>query len=246
VWYQYSPSWHGKYPQKHLAHFTGKLQVDGYAGFEPLFVPAKPGVAARVEEVSCMAHARRHFFEVYDALKSPLAREAIDRIDALYDIEEHIRGGSPESRRAARQEYAVPLLNEMHAWITESLSQIDSKSDLAEAFRYSLNRWEALCRYTQDGRLEVDNLIAERSIRGMGIGRRNFLFFGSDSGGERAAIIYSLIESCKLNRIDPQSYLQYVLERIADYPINKIEDLLPWNVTDKLNQPEQVTRALAA
>jgi len=128
----------------------------------------------------------------------------------------------------------------------ESLSQIDNKSDLAKAFNCSLNRWKALRRYTEDGRLEIDNLIAERSIRGMGIGRRNFLFFGSDSGGERAAIIYSLIESCKLNHIDPQSYLQYVLERIADHPINKIDQLLPWNVADKLNQPEQVTKALAA
>lgn len=246
VWYRYSPSWDGKYPQKHLAQFTGKLQVDGYAGFEPLFVPAKPGEPPRVEEISCMAHARRHFFELYDALKSPLAKEAVDRIDVLYDIEEHIRGSSPEERRAARQKYAVPLLNEMHAWMLESLSQIDNKSDLAGAFNYSLNRWEGLCRYTRDGRLEIDNLIAERSIRGMGIGRRNFLFFGSDSGGERAAIIYSLVESCKLNHIDPQRYLQYVLERIADHPINKIDQLLPWNVAAKLNQPEQVTKALAA
>jgi len=193
-----------------------------------------------------MAHARRHFFELYEALKSPLAKEAVDRIDVLYDIEEHIRGRSPEERRAARQEYTVPLLNEMHTWMIESVSQIDNKSDLAKAFNYSLNRWKALCRYTEDGRLEIDNLIAERSIRGMGIGRRNFLFFGSDSGGERAAIIYSLIESCKLNNIDPQAYLQYVLERIADHPINKIDQLLPWNVADKLNQPEQVTKALAA
>jgi transposase len=246
VWYRYSPSWHGKYPQRHLASFRGKLQVDGYAGFEPLFMPSKPGEPARVEEISCMAHARRYFFELYKALKSPLAKEGVDRIDVLYDIEGAIRGRSAPERRAARQEYAVPLLNEMHAWMIESLSQIDAKSDLAEAFNYSLNRWETLCRYTQDGKLEIDNLIAERSIRGMGIGRRNYLFFGSDSGGERAAIIYSLIESCKLNHIDPQSYLQYVLERIADHPINRIEDLLPWNVMDKLNQPDQVTKALAA
>jgi transposase len=246
VWYRYSPSWHGKYPQRHLATFKGKLQVDAYAGFEPLFVPSKPGEAARVEEISCMAHARRHFFELYEALKSPLAKEGVDRIDVLYDIEETIRGRSPQERRAARQEYAVPLLNEMHTWMIESLSQIDAKSDLAGAFNYSLYRWETLCRYTEDGKLEIDNLIAERSIRGMGIGRRNYLFFGSDSGGERAAIIYSLVESCKLNHIDPQSYLQYVLERIADHPINRIEDLLPWNVADKLKQPEQVTKALAA
>jgi transposase len=246
VWYRYSPSWHGKYPQRHLASFKGKLQVDAYAGFEPLFLPSKPGEPARVEQISCMAHARRYFFELYEALKSPLAKEGVDRIDVLYDIEESIRGRSPQERRAARQEYAVPLLNEMHAWMIESLSQIDAKSDLASAFNYSLNRWETLCRYTEDGKLEIDNLIAERSIRGMGIGRRNYLFFGSDSGGERAAIIYSLVESCKLNHIDPQSYLQYVLERIADHPINRIEELLPWNVADKLKQPEQVTKALAA
>src|ERR1700682_2279275 len=125
-------------------------------------------------------------------------------------------------------------------------SQIDKKSDLAVAFCYSLNRWEALCRYTQDGRLEIDNNIAERSIRGIGTGRRNYLFFGSDSGGERAAIIYSLVESCKFNHIDPQRYLHYVLERIADHPINRIEELLPWNLIDQLQQPAQVTHALAA
>jgi hypothetical protein len=128
----------------------------------------------------------------------------------------------------------------------EKLSQVDRKSELAEAFNYSLNRWDSLCRYAQDGRLEIDNNTAERSVRGIGVGRKNFLFFGSDSGGERAAIIYSLIESCKLSHIDPQRYLHYVLERIADYPVNRIEDLLPWNVIDKLNQPTQVAKALAA
>jgi transposase len=179
-------------------------------------------------------------------VKSPLAKEALDRIGALYQIEDYIRGCSPEVRRASRQKYAVPLLNSLHAWMVETVSQLDNKSNLAGAFNYSLNRWEALCRYTQDGRLEIDNMVAERSIRGMGIGRRNYLFFGSDSGGERAAIIYSLIETCKLNNIDPQTYLQYVLERIADHPINKVDELLPWNVADKLNQPDQVTEALAA
>src|SRR5437016_10009457 len=134
----------------------------------------------------------------------------------------------------------------MHAWMVETVSQLDNKSNLAIAFNYSLNRWEALCRYTQDGRLEIDNTIAERSIRGMGIGRRNFLFFGSDSGGERAAIIYSLVETCKLNKIDPHSYLQYVIERIADHPINKIDQLLPWNVADQIKQKNIVPEAKAA
>jgi transposase len=246
VWYQYSPSWHGKYPQRHLAAFEGKLQVDAYAGFEPLFLQPKPGAAARVEEISCMAHARRHFFEVHVALNSPLAKEALERIGALYQIEDHIRGRSPERRLAARQQHAVPLLESLHTWMIESLAQIEKKSTLAEAFHYSLNRWDALCRYAADGRLEIDNNIAERSIRGIGTGRRNYLFFGSDSGGERAAIIYSLVESCKLNHIDPQRYLHYVLERIADHPINRITELLPWNVADQLNQPAQVTAALAA
>lgn len=246
VWYQYSPSWHGKYPQKHLASFTGKLQVDAYAGFEPLFVPSAPGSAARIEEVSCMAHVRRPFFDLHVAVQSPLAKEALERIGQLYQIEDHIRGGSPEARRAARQTHAVPLLNALHLWMMQRVSEVDKKSDLAAAFNYALNRWEALCRYTQDGRLEIDNNIAERSIRGIGTGRRNYLFFGSDNGGERAAIIYSLVESCKLNHIDPQRYLHYVLERIADHPINRVAELLPWNVADKLNQPMQVTKALAA
>ena len=245
MWYQYSPSWHGKYPQKHLARFRGKLHVDGYAGFEPLFRPTSPGTPARVEEIACM-HARRKFFDIYAALKSPIARDAIERIGVLYQIETHIRGQSPEARLAARQQYAVPLLNTLQARMIQTVCELDSSSKLLEAFNYSLKRWSQLCRYTEDGRLEIDNGAAERSIRGMGIGRRNYLFFGSDSGGERAAIIYSLVESCKLNHIDPQSYLQYVLERIADHPINRIEELLPWNVADKLAQPSQVTDALAA
>ena len=128
----------------------------------------------------------------------------------------------------------------------EKASQIDPKSPLMEAFNYSLNRWESLCRYTQDGRLSIDNNSAERSVRGVGIGRKNYMFFGSDSGGDRAAILYSLIESCKLNGIDAQRYLHYVLERIADYPINRVHELLPWNVATQLSQPAAVPEAMAA
>jgi transposase len=199
-----------------------------------------------MEEISCMAHARRKFFDLYAALKSPLPREALDRIGKLYQIEDRIRGRSPEERLALRQAHAEPVLKSLHAWMIEKVSQVERKSDLAEAFNYSLNRWESVCRYTKDGRLEIDNNIAERSIRGVGVGGKNYLFFGSDTGGERTAIIYSLIESCKLNKIDPQRYLHYVLERIADHPINRIEDLLPWNILEKLNQPAQVAKALAA
>jgi len=172
VWYQYSPSWHGKYPQRHLATFSGKLQVDAYAGFEPLFVPSAPGDRARVEEVSCMAHARRKYFDVHTALKSPLAAEALDYIGKLYQIERQIHGRSPDERLAARQAHAVPVLNALHAWMIEKASQVDPKSQLSEALNYSLNRWESLCRYTQDGRLSIDNNSAERSLRGVGIGRK--------------------------------------------------------------------------
>jgi transposase len=246
VWYQYSPSWHGAYPQRHLASFQGKLQVDAYAGFELLFVPPGPNTPARILEIACAAHMRRKFFDLHVSLKSPLAKDALDRFAALYQIEEKIRGRSPEERLRVRQTYAVPLLNAMQVWMIEKLAQVDNKSALAVAFRYSLNHWDALMRYTQDGRLEIDNNAAERSVRGVGVGRKNFLFFGSDTGGDRAAIAYSLIETCKLNHIDPQRYLEYVLRRIAEHPINRIDELLPWNVADKLNQPVQVSQALAA
>lgn len=246
VWYRYSPSWHGRYPQKHLASYRGKLQVDGYAGFEPLFVPSTPQGAARVLEVSCFAHLRRKFFDLYEAMKSPTAKQALDRISKLYEIETAIRGQSPEARQTARQQHAVPVLEALHAWMLSTRAQVESKSALIGAIDYGLERWQTLTRYTEDGCLEIDNNIAERSLRGAGVGRKNFLFFGSDAGGERAAIAYALIETCKLNRIDPQRYLEYVLARIADHPINRIDELLPWNVADKLNQPDQVSQALAA
>lgn len=237
VWYQYSPSWRGVYPQKHLAGYRGKLQVDAYAGFDPLFVPPGPGEHPRIVEIACAAHMRRKFYELYAAKASALAKEALDRFGQLYQIEEAIRGRSPEERLAARQQYAVPKLRAFHAWMLEKLGQVEKKSDIAGALQYSLKNWAALMRYTEDGCLEIDNNSAERSIRGIGVGRRNYLFFGSDSGGERAAIIYALIETCKLNGIDPQRYLEYVLARIAEHPINRIEELLPWNLADKLTLP---------
>jgi transposase len=248
AWYQYSPGRGGKYPQRHLKSYAGKLQVDGYAGFEALFVPPAPDVPARILEVGCWAHARRGFYDLYMATSSATAKEALERIGQLYCIEDEIRGQSPQTRLAVRQERAVPLLQALHAWMAQVRTEVENGSAIANALDYVLKakRWHALLRYTEDGRLDIDNNSAERSVRGAGVGRKNYLFFGSDSGGERAAIIYSLVESCKLNHIDPQRYLQYVLERIAQHPINRIEELLPWNVADKLNQPEQVTRALAA
>jgi len=246
VWYQYSPGRSGKYPQRHLKNYIGTLQVDGYAGFEAMFVPPTPNVPSNIVEVNCWAHVRRGFFDLHEAIGSPTAKEALERIQGLYTIETAIRGESAEVRRAMRQEHAVPLLAKLHLWMVQARTEVENGSALAKAFNYALNRWDALVRYTEYGHLEIDNNIAERSVRGSCVGKKNYLFFGSDSGGERAAIAYSLIETCKLNHIDPQRYLQYVLERIADHPISRVEELLPWNVADKLNQPDQVTQALAA
>jgi hypothetical protein len=236
----------GAYPQKHLKMYVGHLQVDGYAGFEAMFVPPEPNASSNIVEVSCWAHVRRGFFDLYEAIGSPTSQEAIERIQRLYTIETAIRGKSADVRRAMRQEYAVPVFEDLHDWMVKVRTEVENGSALAKALNYALNRWDALMRYTEDGRLEIDNNIAERSVRGSCVGKKNYLFFGSDSGGERAAIAYSLIETCKLNHIDPNRYLEYVLERIADHPINRVEELLPWNVADKLNQPAQVTQALAA
>ena len=246
VWYQYSPGRAGAYPRRHLKSYAGTLQVDGYAGFEALFAASAPNVPARITEVGCWAHVRRGFFDLREATSSPTAKEALDRIGLLYGVEEAIRGEPAEVRLAVRLKHAVPMIEELHAWMVKVRTEVENGSALAKALNYALNRWEVLSRYAQDGHLEIDNNTAERSVRGACVGKKNYLFFGSDSGGERAATAYSLIETCKLNNIDPQRYLQYVLERIADHPINRVEELLPWNVADKLNQPDQVTEALAA
>lgn len=157
--------------------------------------------------------------------------EALERIGALYKIEEAIRGKPPDKRRAYRQTHARPLLDQLHAWLSAALATLSRKSDTSRAILYALNRWDALTRYCGDGRLEIDNLPVERALRGVAIGRRNYLFAGADSGGERAAAIYTLIGTAKLNGIDPEAYLRAVLTRIADHPINRVDELLPWRVT---------------
>jgi hypothetical protein len=228
VWFTYSPDRKGEHPQRHLARFRGILQADAYAGFNKLYE------SGDIQEAPCMAYIRRKFFELMVAHKSPIATEAVERIAALYLIEKDIRGRLPEERRAVRNSRARPQLDSMRSWLQASLGRLAPRSDTASAIHYALARWDALSRYIDDGRIELDNLIAERALRPVAVGHRNYLFAGSDSGGERAAIIYSLVGSAKLNGLDPEAYLRYVLGNIAQHPINRIEELLPWNVADKL------------
>jgi transposase len=224
VRYYYSADRRGEHPRHHLARFRGVLQADGYSGFGGLYD------GDRIWEAACWAHVRRKFYDIDVAQQSPLAREAMERIGALYDIERQINGKPPDLRRQVRQTEARPLIEALHRWFTASLQRVSGRSDIAGAIRYALWRWQALTRYLDDGRLAIDNNAAERSIRPLALGRKNWLFAGSDSGGERAAAIYSLIETAKLNGWDPEAYLSKVLERIADHPVNRVSELLPWNI----------------
>lgn len=224
VWFAYSPDRKGEHPSRHLAAFEGILQADGYTGFHPLYH------AGRVREAACWAHVRRKFYELDQAHRSPVAREALERIGALYAIEEEIRGRPPDERRAARQARAAPLLASLKRWLEETLAKLSNRSDTAAAARYALGRWEALVLYASDGAVEIDNNAVERQIRPVALGRKNYLFAGSDAGGDRAAALYSLIGSAKLNGRDPEAYLRHVLGRVADHPVSRIADLLPWNL----------------
>ncbi|MDE2498568.1 MAG: IS66 family transposase [Alphaproteobacteria bacterium] len=219
----YSPDRKGERPQDHLKTFKGVLHADGYAGFNALFETGD------IVEAACWAHVRRKFYDVHAANGSPVAKEALDRIGALYGVEDEARGRPPDERRRLRQQRAKPLLDALHAWLAVTKQKLSPKTELAAAIRYALGRWTALCRYADDGRLEIDNNAAERAIRPLALGRKNYLFAGSDKGGERAAAIYSLIETAKLNGRDPEAYLRDVLAHIADHPINRITELLPWN-----------------
>jgi transposase len=178
---------------------------------------------------------RRKFYDLQEAHQSPVAVEALERIAGLYAVENDIRGRAPEERREIRNARSRPQLESLKQWLEETLGKLSRKSDTALAVRYALGRWEALLRYCDDGRLEIDNNAAERALRVVALGRKNFLFAGSDGGGESAAAMYSLIGTAKLNGIEPESYLRNVLSRIAEHPVNQIDQLLPWNIAAELS-----------
>ena len=196
-----------------------------------------PGLLTRA---LCWAHARRKFYDLHAATRSPLAEEALTRIQKLYVIEQEIRGKSPDERRRVREARAGPLLNALQQWMLETRAKVSAKSDLAGAINYALKRWVALTRYRDDGAIEIDNNAAERALRGPVLSRKNFLFAGADSGGERAAVLYTLLETAKLNGLDPEAYLRFVLERIAEQPSNRLAELLPWNFALQRVEHEQL------
>jgi len=223
----YSPDRGGAHPEQHLAGYAGLMQADAYAGFNKLYEAGrKPGP---IVEAACWAHARRKFFDLARLNKAPIAIEAVERIDALFAIEREINGASPQQRLLARNEHTRPLVVELETWLRQQRAKLSAKNETAKAIQYSLKLWGALTRFLDDGRLCMSNNAAERALRGIAVGRHNWTFAGSDNGGRRAAAIYTLIETAKLNDVDPQAWLADVLARLQDHPAKRIDELLPWN-----------------
>jgi transposase len=239
--FYYSRDRAGAHPERHLASYSGILQADAYGGYNQLYVEGRsPGP---IRESACWAHARRKFFVLADIETSarrrasnktplpifPLALEAVRKIDVLFDIERAINGFDIDARKAARQERSVPVVAELEAWMRAERATMSRHNDVAKAMNYMLKRWDAFTRFLDDGRICITNNAAERALRGIALGRKSWLFAGSDRGGQRAAAMYSLIVTCKLNDVDPQAWLADVLARIADHPAQKLDELLPWN-----------------
>jgi|TARA_R110002073_G_scaffold8068_1_gene45098 transposase len=229
VWYKFTPDRSGIHPQTELKSFTGLLQADGYAGYEKLYA------AGRIREVACWAHFRRKIFENHVGQPTPLTTDLLARIAGLYKIEEEIRGEPPDVRRRCRQERSKPQIDELRVAIDDALHRLSPKSAMAKALVYGRKRWHALTRFLDEGAAEIDNNIAERAMRSVAIGRKNWLFAGSRAGGERAAAIYSVVETCKLNAMEPQAYIADVIEKIASgWPASRWDELMPWNWAAKV------------
>jgi transposase len=221
--YIYAPDRKAERPEAHLSLFKGIVHVDGYPGFERLTANGDITLAA------CWAHTRRKFYEVAEAENTPLAHEALRRIASLYAIEAEMRGQSPAHRLAARRARSKPLIDAMHAWLGSQLPKLPARGALAEAIRYALTRWGGLTRFLNDGRVDLDTNPVERAIRPITLGRKNHLFAGSDGGGERWAVIASMIETARLNGVEPHAWLKDILARmVAGHPVNRLDELLPW------------------
>ncbi len=232
AWYRFSPDRKGERPRDHLTGFHGVIQADAFSGYERLTRASGPpgSNAPSMTHAACMAHARRKLFDEFERTKSPIAEEALRRIGELYAVEAEINGRTAEQRLAERLEHAAPILTDLKTWLEQQRRRLSSKSNLAKAIQYALTRWDALALYASDGRIGIDNNPAERSLRGIAVARKNFLFLGSEAGGDRAAILYTVLETARLNGINPEAYLASVIDRMAKgHPINKLAELLPWN-----------------
>jgi transposase len=225
--YWFSADRKGEHPQKHLERFSGVLQADAYAGFGKLYAPGPDGVP-RIREAACWAHLRRDFHDVWKGTDSPIAFDALERIGKLYDIERTVAGQPAETRRAVRQDRSRPLVEAFRIWCEDQLRRIPGKGDLARAMRYALNRWDSFAMFLDDGRVAIDNNPAERAIRPISVGRKNFLFAGSDAGGEILADAMTVIETAKLSGLNPEAYVADILSRIRN-PGADLADFLPWN-----------------
>ncbi len=223
AWYQFTVDRKGEHPVSHLLGYKGWVHADGYAGFNGVFGTDK------ADEMACMAHVRRKFVDVFTAQGSSIAEDAIKRIAQLYAVEKDARGKSPEERVALRRDKAESIFDDLEAWLHAQLPKISGKSPLAQAIRYALNRMPKTRPYLDNGFLELDNNTAERAMKPIAIGRKNWMFAGSQRGGNSMAIAFTLIETAKLNKVDPQAWLTWVLERIADHKITKLDELMPWN-----------------
>lgn len=233
VWFQYSADRKGEHPVRHLKDFTGILQADAYAGYNALYE------GGRIIEAGCWSHARRKVWDIHvkqHGLPGTLAHQALIRIGEVFKVEAEVNGRSALRRRRMRQTRTAPVLKELKDWMNQTLAQVSAKSPMALAIGYSLSNWTALTSFVNDGRIDAHNNTAERALRGVAIGRKNYLHVGSDAGGNTAAVIYTLLGTARLNGINPQRYLHYVLERIADHPSHRIDELLPWAVADKLTE----------
>jgi len=222
AWYQFSVDRKGEHPANHLSGYTGTVHADGYTGFNGLFGENK------ADEQACMVHVRRKFVDVFEREGSAIAKEVIERIADLYGVEKEARGKTPEVRVALRQAKAKPIFDDLKDWLQAQLPKISGKTPLAQAIRYALARMPKARAYLSNGTLELDNNICERSIRPIALGRKNYLFMGSVGGGKAAAIAYTLIETAKMNNIDPEAWLTWVLTHVADHKINRIDELMPW------------------
>ena len=223
----YSRDRGGEHPEQHLASFAGLMQADAYAGFNRLYEADRK--AGPIIEAACWAHARRKFFDLARINQAPIASEAVARIDALFAVERESNGLAPPQRVGVRTERSRPLVVALETWLREQRGRVSKNSDTGKAIEYSLKRWAALTRFLDDGRLCMTNNAAERELRAIAVGRRNWTFAGSDEGGRRAAALYTLIATAKLNDIDPQAWLADMLARLLDHPANRIQELLPWN-----------------